>query len=71
MKKLMVFLALSFAICSFSFGQSMTKGEPQKVDHSGIKQKQKHDDGKGKSKYNKHKHKHKHKHMHHMKKHGK
>ena len=67
MKKLMLFLALSFAICSFSFGQSMTKPEPQKVDHSGVKPAHKEGPGK-KGKYDKHKHKHKHRHMHHKKK---
>ena len=77
MKKILVLLALSFALYGYSFGQTVTKTEPQKVDHSGIKskeqkkeKKEKVDGGKHKGdKYDKHKHKHKHKHMKHTKKH--
>jgi len=69
MKKIIVLLALGLAVGSCSFGQGITQQPPQKMDHSGIKQKQK--EGKGKTKYEKHKHKHKHKHMKHTKKHKK
>ncbi|WP_460558737.1 hypothetical protein [Ferruginibacter profundus] len=67
MKKITLFLALSLAICSFSFGRDITQQPPQKVAHSGIKQNKKDK----KAKYEKHKHKHKHKHMKHTKKHKK
>ena len=73
MKKIILFLALSLAVFSTGFGQTVVpQKEPQKVDHSGIKHKS--TDGKvkkskSKGKYDKHKHKHKHKHMHHKKKH--
>jgi len=70
MKKLMLLLALGFAICSFSFGQSITKQEPHKMDQGTMKPVHKNDPGK-KGKYDKHKHKHKHRHMHHKKKHTK
>ena len=69
MKKIILFLALSFAICSFSFGQSMTKPGTQKMEQGGVKPAQKEGPGK-KAKYDKHKHKHKHRHMSHKKKHS-
>lgn len=71
MKKIILFLAMSFAICSISFGQTIVKqNEPQKMEKSGGKHKHKKASaGKSKSKYNKLKSKHKHKHMHHHKKH--
>ena len=57
-------LALSFAVYGYSFGQHVTKTEPQAVDHSGIKPHDKQPGakaGKNKNKgdkYDKHKHKH-------------
>ena len=63
----MVFLALGFAICSFSFGQSIKKPEPQQAQQGTMQPVHKSDPGK-KAKYDKHKHKHKHRHMHHKKK---
>ncbi|MGG9960210.1 hypothetical protein [Ferruginibacter sp. SUN106] len=67
MKKIIVLLALSLAVGSFSFGQGITQQPPQKMEHSGVQQNKKDK----KTKYEKHKHKHKHKHMKHTKKHKK
>ena len=70
MKRFLLFTVLGFTIATTSFGQTIVKKPPQKIEQNDKKEKKHHDADatKTKGKYNKHKHKHKHKHMHHKKK---
>jgi hypothetical protein len=60
MKKIFFLLALCFAVCSYSVGQTAAAAP-----HSAAVTQP----GPGKQRYDKHKHKHKHKHMKHRKRH--
>jgi hypothetical protein len=66
MKRLLLFLAISFTISTAGFAQTVIEHSPQKIQQDD-KQQKKHAKA-SKGKYDKHKHKHKHRHMHHKKK---
>jgi hypothetical protein len=66
MKRLLLFLAISFTMGNAGFAQTVIHHDAQKMQQDD-KQEKKHAKT-SKGKYDKHKHKHKHRHMHHKKK---
>jgi len=68
MKRLLLFLAISFTMGTASFAQTVIRHDQQKIQQQDKKEKKHAKASKEKGKYDKHKHKHKHRHMHHKKK---